>query len=584
MPRMRSTLRNHLHFIAVVSILLVAMTWPTMAHVFDASVFWLPIDSGDIWIKFWDAWYGKLIISGQAEFYFTDLSFYPDGLSLAYHIFTIPHMIIFGSLQLFMPASNAYNLTYLFIILSTALSAYTYLLYLIKDKWVSLFGAVIFGFSGYIVGRPPHPGETFLITLPLALYFFHRALLEKRWLFIGISGILIGATAFIGIYAFVCLLMTLGAYILYFTISRWRNRHFWLMTVLLLAIIGSISIIRIYPMLDKTQDLEGILDKRGGQEQENDLLQYFINYENPIVNRLITNRITTNIIKLANPGRWNSAYLGYVPLILIGLGIVRATYRRQMLAWLMLILPFLVLRLGSVLTINNQQTGIFLPKHYLDAAFPAIFEGFYAPDHFQIGVILPLAILSCYGLMAFLESVSAKHRSRIILLLVALVALEYYRPPEGKMMTDEQTEFLDWFAELDNQDSIRLINLPMNRGNSKLYLFYQTLGGYPQVEGLATRTPPAAYSYIEGNLLLATWREKQSIQCSPENREDYLSALSRLLDDGLSHIVLHHSRSDADSVAQSFLVIEPSYEDEFTAIYELAALRDSCPQISHSQQ
>ena len=79
-----------------------------------------------------------------------------------------------------------------------------------------------------------------------------------------------------------------------------------------------------------------------------------------------------------------------------------------MLPWLMLIAPFLLLRLGSVLTINGLQTGILLPKHYLDKAFPAVFEAFHATDLFQAGALLPLAVLSCYGLIAILKSISAR--------------------------------------------------------------------------------------------------------------------------------------------------------------------------------
>ena len=123
-------------------------------------------------MKFWDAWYFKSLIAGQADFYFTDLLFYPDGLSLVYHNFNVPHMVVFGGLQAVMPTSNAFNLTYLLIIFSTALSAYVYLCYLLKDKWISLFGAVVLGLSGYVVGRASQPDVSWIATLPLALYFF----------------------------------------------------------------------------------------------------------------------------------------------------------------------------------------------------------------------------------------------------------------------------------------------------------------------------------------------------------------------------------------------------------------------------
>lgn len=575
-------LRNHLHFIITVGILIMVMTWPTIVHVFDTTVFWLPTSNRDVWIEFWNTWYSKLILAGEADFYFTDLSFYPDGLPLNYHILSIPHILVFGSLQTIMPASNAYNLTYLLIIFSAALSAYVYLLYLLKDKWISLFGAVIFGLSGLVVGRPPHPAISFIASLPLALYFFHRAILEKRWLFIGISGVLIGLTAFIGPYIYVVALLTFGLYILHFARSRWSNPNFWQRITLLFVIIGSISIFRVYPMVADSRALEGILDKFHGQEYENDLLQYFINYEHPIVKSLITNQTATGTVQLADPSwRWNTSYLGYVPLFLIGFGIFSAIHRRKMLPWLLLILPFLTLRLGSVLKINTQEfTGILLPKHYLDEIIPAVFEGFYALDQFQSGVLLPLAMLSCYGLIALLQSVSARHRPRIILICIALVAFEYYRAPgefhqKERIVTDEETAFLDWLRLEEDQDSIRLINLPMGRHKSKQYLFYQTLSGYPQVEGLATRTPPDAYTYIKENHLLNVWHTRSSIQCM-SHQAKYLSALNDLANDGFSHVVLHHRIEGAEHVSGSFLNVSPSYEDKFATIYRLEALRDSC--------
>ena len=147
-----------------------------------------------------------------------------------------------------------------------------------------------------------------------------------------------------------------------------------------------------------------------------------------------------------------------------------------------------------------------------------------------------------------------------------------------RIVTDEETASLDWFRLEEDQDSIRLINLPMNRGNSKRYLFHQTLSGYPQVEGLASRTPPAAYAYINDSLLLAAWNEQTSIQCSPENREAYLSALNRLIDDGFSHIVLHQTQlAGASKIPDSFLNAPPSYQDSFVIIYRLEDMRGSCP-------
>ena len=577
MYRFRRTIHDHLHFIVVVGILLVVMTYPTIVYVFNTDVFWLPIDSGDIWIEFWSAWYGKLVLAGEADPLFTKLSFYPQGLSLTYHYFNISHMFVFGALQTILPASNAYNLTYLLIIISTTLSAYMYLHYIFDDNWIPLFGAVVVGFSGYVAGRPMHPGVAFLATVPLSLYFLHRGFAEMRWRFIAISGVLAGATAFIGLYIFVCLLLTVGAYFVYFVVFRWNDRRFWLMVAAMIAIVGFSGLVRTYPMLSEKTDLDGILDKTSGRETENDLLQFFINYENPIFNRLITNRVTSSIVQLPDPGRWNTSYLGYVPLFLIGLGLTRKRYRRRMAPWLLLMAPFLLLRLGSVLTINGQEIiTVVLPKYALDRIVPIMFEVFYSTDHFQIGVLLPLAILSCYGLLGMLERVPKRRQGGIVLLLIVLLAAEYYRsPPGGHIVPEEELAYLDWLSEV-NDEPVRLINLPMNRGSSKTYIFHQTIGGFPQVEGLATRTPPSAYDYIRANLVLNAWQSLKSLFCKVENRDEYLAAVGQLRVDGFSHVVLHYSLLKPDTIEGSFSGLEPAYEDEFVAIYSLAGFLSSC--------
>ena len=576
MHRLRSALVNHRHFLLVVTILTVVMTWPTVLYVFRTDVFWLPIDSGDTFIKIWEAWYLERILENPANYSYTTMSFYPEGMSLAYHIFTAPHMILQRLLQLMMPASNAYNAANLFIIASGTVAAYAYILYLTDNRWASIFGSIVFGFSGYIVGRSPQPDHTFLAFFPAALYCFHRGVNERRWVFVVVCAALTSCVAFTGMYMFVCLLITLGAGACYFALRRWQDRRFWQQMLLLAALVGAAGLLRIAPMLANSQAFDAVLDKGGGIEQETDLLQYFINYVNPLWNRLITNRVTTSIVQLPNPGRWNGSYLGYVPLALIGLGLLHNKYRRLMLPWLLLSVPFLALRLGSELTINGWQTGILLPKHYLNEIFPALFRAFYSPDHFQIGALLPLAVMSSYGVLTLLEKVSDRRMPLVAFALIGLLAVEYYRSPEQpRIVSKEEIAFLDWLGAEENQD-IRLINLPMNRGNSKQYLLYQTLSGYPQAEGLATRTPPEAYDYIRSNLLLETWRSKDSIVCADANRNAYLAALEQLDEDGFTHIVLHYRLLREDTIAASFAAIEPAYRDDLVSIFRPSDMAASC--------
>ena len=172
-------MRKHLHFIVVVSVLLVVMTWPTIVHVFDTDTFWLPSNNRDVWMKLWDAMHWKSVLAGKADYFYSDeMLFYPNGVSLAFHSLSLPHGACWRIASL-MPVSNAYNLIYLLIVFSSTLAAYIYLLFLFNDKWLALFGAVVFGFSQHIISHGHHP-DINCLRLATSLYFFHRGVSGER--------------------------------------------------------------------------------------------------------------------------------------------------------------------------------------------------------------------------------------------------------------------------------------------------------------------------------------------------------------------------------------------------------------------
>ena len=145
---MLRVMRDHRHFIIVVTLLTLAMTFPTIVYVLRTDVFWLPGGAhADAYIKFWDAWYGKLLLSGQADRFFTNLMHYPDGVSLVNHPFFLAYIFVANALALLLPLSNAVSLTFILIVLTAALSAYIYVLWLFKDKWTALLGSIVFGLS-----------------------------------------------------------------------------------------------------------------------------------------------------------------------------------------------------------------------------------------------------------------------------------------------------------------------------------------------------------------------------------------------------------------------------------------------------
>ena len=569
--RLSSSARKHWRFLIGFPILMAVMTWPTIIYVFDGGVFWLPTGNKDVWMKFWDAWRLPFIIADSRNYFFSDGLFYPDGLSLVYHNFSFPHMLVFGALQKLMPASNAFNLSFLLIVSANGGAAYLLLMRLFRHLWLAFAGAVVFALSPFVLSQPHHPDVILIAFVPLSLYFLDRGIVEGRWFPTAISAFIIAGTLFIGMYIYVCLVFTVGLFLLRYALERWSSPAFWKRVILLALIVGSFSFLRVYPLIENRSSFEDALDKRSGGEQSNELLASFVNSKHPLLPSDLSERLEQN--RQASSDR---AYLGYVPLLLITYGLVRGGNRRRMAPWLFLLLLFFTLRLGSNLVIFGQRYDhIVLPKHFLDQLLPFLFESFWDTSLYQIGLALPLVVLACFGLMTALKSISPRHRVTLVLSVLILTCFEYYLPASPLIIGRDRTDFLNWLKTEDDQDQIALIHLPMGRHESKVYGYYQSLSGYPHVEGLASRTPPSAYDAINAHLILSHWRRDRPIVCLPTSRVQYLAALDQLQANGFTHVVLHSSVRGA-SLAPSFNSLQPAYEDSTVSIYRPEQLKESC--------
>ena len=575
LKQLHRIIREHWLVVGVTTVLTLIVTWPTILYVFRTDVFWLPTgDSTDIFISVWDTWYGNLVLSGQADRFYTDLIFSPEGVSLVSHPFFVAHILIVNALKTFLPLSNALGLAFILIIVATALCAYVYMSYLFKEVWLALFGAVVFGFSPQVLSHFNHPHFMFLATLPLCLYFFHRGAREKRWIFMIVAGLLVGLTSEINLYLYMCILMTLGLGICALAVARWRDGSYWRFVAVLILAIGVSSLWRLYPLFSDSQSLGKMVEWHGDIERNHDLISFFLNNNNRL-----TGAIFESLVKQPeNVIVSKAAYLGIVPLAFICLGLFRQDTRRRMLPWVVAWALFLILSLGSILKVNGSAyPGFPLPKYYLNQLVPTVFQAFYETDHFIMGMILPLAVLASYGLRALQEMRQVAKRPLFVLLLIGVVALEYYVPVEENLIENDQFAFLDWL-EGEGDADIRLINVPMGRHDAKRYNLYQALSGYPSAEGAISRTPSEAFDYIYASPILGAWRDDRPALCGFNNQDEFLSALDELVADGFTHVVYHRQQRDAHFVARSFLGTKPAYRDEYVSIYRINDLRDHCPE------
>ena len=413
----------------------------------------------------------------------------------------------------------------------------------------------------------------------MTIYCFQRGISEQRRALVLAAGLLAGLTIAINFYVFVCLLITLGFAVGALGLARWRDKGFWLNIGLLAVTIAAASAWRVYPMLANSQSIAEVSGWHGAEETNTDAISNFVNYNHTLLGQVFQS--VSASFKLRQLSQ--TSYLGFLPLLLVGLGLFTSATRQKMLPWVLLCALFLILRLGSHLHINGADfPHVLLPKHYLNQLLPVVFSSFWEADMLMIGALLPFAALTCYGLVALQKRYAWAAQPAIILALVGVVAFEYHMtirtdrvfPVGDGTISPERFAFLDWLEREDGE--IRLINLPMGRDQSKVYNLYQSLSGYPHAEGAISRTPDSAFDYIRANRLLNAWHEKLPISCRTVDRDSYLAALEQLETDGFSHVVLHLGFKYADRVIDSFRAVEPSYTDEYVWIFRLRDLRDGC--------
>ena len=576
--RIAGWLRAHWHVLLIVPLVVIAITWPTFPRIFDPDEFWLHVTQHDKWLKLWDAWHLERALTGQADLFFTDLMYHPQGQSLAFQAFAFPHALLLVALKTILPVDDAYNLNFLLMLCFNGFCGYALVRYLIKDKWIALFGAVVFAVATPFPYGSTIPEFVMMGTLPLTSYFFLRAVSERRRLFAGLAGVSAGATAFIGVYPFAFVFLIVSILALIKLPSLWKQSAFWGVLLIFAVVWATSSLIRFYPMLTDEANLNLAMERHQDRSRSSDLLDHFVLKNNPFTSNLLSSLF--NISDDHEPSiikrEYKNAYLGYINLVLIACAFLFLPRRSRLLPWIVILVIFAILRLGDYLTLREiDYTYIVLPGRLLRDWFPIVFRNIGRSEIYQLGVVMPVAVLSCYGLASLLQLKPVKTRFLFALLCTIIVTFEFYVPRLGQTLERNKTAFLDWLQS-EPEDQIKLIHLPLADVPSRYYMYVQTLTGFPHANGSSNRLLPATRYKIEGNALLDTWESNRSVHCLKHNEQSFTAALDQLLAEGFTHIVLHNWLYGDQFIVQSFENIPAAYDNGVVSVYHLDDLRLSC--------
>jgi len=505
--------KQHLVLLAGYLLLTLLLTWPTVTH-FTTHV---PGDGIDDPAIVWNLWWIKYsLLNDPQNPLSSDFMFYPIGINLAYYTLTtlngltsIPLLLNFGVVA----ASNL-HMWFTFVIggygvflLSRYLLPQTSTLAHPAVKWAAILAGSAYTFGSsklfYVALGQFNIASTHWI--PFAVLFFikmHRDPGRLRWSVLAALFLVMQAWSELTYASFLLVFMTL--YWLYWLLAdstRQVLRWPYLKSALLLAFLFTGGISPFLATILPDMQTEGNFFVVGGgfaASFSSDLVGFFIpSMHHPIVGHLVAQ---TNITAF---DKGQQIYLGYILLVLAGLGFY--TQHREPMArfWLLASLIFALLTLGPELVINGTSTG--LPGPFTILQRLPIFNGNRYPSRFSVMVLLSLGPLAALGAGYLANKAGREWQSTALaLILLGLILFENLSLPlpQSSMVVPALYQRI-----AQDREAFTVLDIPFGWRNGfrvtgahtvgiMFGQFYQTAHQKPLLHGNTSRNPELKFQYF----------------------------------------------------------------------------------------
>jgi hypothetical protein len=600
---MKSRLRRDLLVLLFFTVLTLLMTWPLITQIGTAYAG----NNEDLWTFQWDNWWTRYALQHGHDLLFTPVQFYPIGVSLAAHSLSFYNSLLWIPLAAMFGDIAAYNIT---VLLTFILSGYTMFKlaeYLLGSRITeqgsvnqgseglnsdpqspipALIAGIIFAFAPYHFSQSlGHVSLASVQWFPLLALFILKATREisrRNILWIALTTLLITATR---LQFLVLGGVVFALFVLIDRLTLWREwvRGAWLRLIAGAAIGLVLSLPIVLPAAQlftqaATPD-ELIADEQAWGQT--DLAAYFVPMTYHPVFGSIVQPLYDNFVK----NRAWMPYLGLVPLLLAVWGALRA--KRRALPWIAVGLFSFVMALGPFLRVNGiELTNLPLPYALIGDRFPL--NTLRSPDRYNLMLPLAMAPLVAWGVQDVLARLQARagRRSgttsarRAIYIggavIGAIILFEYLGVPYPTIDPLPISPFQKQLTQ--DGENYAVLDIPLDRSNTKRYLYYQTQHEKSTVQGRVARVPAEAYELFNRIPLLSAW-QKDILAKRPPDLGPQLQAMA---EENVRYIILHKDLAPPEAVTslRNYFTLPPAYEDDQIAVYSTTLAAQPAQQIT----
>jgi hypothetical protein len=444
----------------------------------------------------------------------------------------------------------------------------------------ALIAGIIFAFAPYHFSQSlGHVSLASVQWFPLLALFILKATREtnrRNILWVGLTMLLITATRlqFLVLGGMIFALFVLVDWL---ALRREWTRGAWTRLIAGVAIGVLLSLPIVLPAVQLYMQAASP-DELIADEQtwgQTDLAAYFV----PMTYHPLLGSIVRPLYENFVKNRAWMPYLGFVPLLLALWGVLRA--KRRALPWVVVGLFCFIMALGPFLRVNGAELiTIPLPYALIGDRFPL--NILRSPDRYNLLLPLALAPLAAWGVQDVLERVTARagrssrtagasRRSReavftVGVFLGAIILFEYLGVPYPTIDPLPTSPFQKQMAQ-DGAD-YAVLDIPLDRSDTKRYLYYQTQHGKPTVQGRVARVPAEAYDLFNHIPLLNAWQQ----DILAKRPLDLGSQFQALADQNVRYIILHKDFAPPEAITslRNYFTLPPAYEDDQIAVYSTA--------------
>ena len=518
-------------------------------------------DGFDRYVFQWTNWWVTRALSHGQSPYHTEMMFHPRGVDLHFLSFSWLNTFVWWPLQALGGDLTAYNFTVWWSWPLAGFGAYLLGREVFGDRRASFVAGLVYAFYPYHFAQRNHLNLLSIQWIPFSLLYLIRAMRSGRRLDGCLSGLFFACSGLSGWHLMTLSGMLGGMWLLYGWLterSEW-SKGAGRASMALVVTAGLLTGPLLAPLVYKiaTNPETQAIDLGKETETQTDLAAYILpNLYHPLWGHLaapIHGRFLRN--------KDHSVALGYVPLALVGYGLLNWRKDDRVRFWLVGLLIFWLLALGPFPRINGEPySRVPLPYRLVGWSFPV--RSLRNPERFNIIVGLCLSVVVGVSTVRVLSGLSRRRTTTAFVVMSALVLLEYWSWPFPTRPADVPDVYREIAAE---PGEFAIVDLPISNDLSKQYMVYQIVHRKATVTGHVSRPPDGAYDFIEANDLLHSMQQGRR----PDPEGDPEANLSALADAGVRYLAIHKEQLSDEELAalEAYLPTPLLYAGERVLIY-----------------